>query len=220
MRERRSAASAANRKTETQPLQAGSAVLSADRPIELGPRRRSGKPRILMERSCRRGAGILRDQSPRGGDTKFAASLKAARALVVDRTETGRRDRHVETRPFRSSLLRGSRPWNSRIEYSSVSIAAKNLYSLRVNSSFFTISNSRTTPSAASSARESAPMGGQGCARKHGRPARHAEQKPPSPSGQRRDGRCCAARASRSRRWVGARRRLFRLRSLRVDGRA
>lgn len=104
------------------------------------------------------------------------------------------------SRPIHPFPLRGSRPWNLRIEFSSVWIAARNLCSPRVNSSSFTTNNSRMIPSAASSARPNARTAAPGCARKRGPSARLAARRQRCPSVPRRGGRCCADPASRSSR--------------------
>ena len=132
--------------------------------------------------------------------TIYAANSSAARALVLDNVrKTGKRDRHIRGQwPISaSSLLRGSRPWNSRIRFSNVLIAAPNSSSLRANSSFFTTRISRTTPSAASSARQSALLEVPGYERRPGPGARPAGWRPPFRSGPRRAGPSCAGHVSR-----------------------
>ena len=95
--------------------------------------------------------------------------------------------------------VRGSRPWNSRIECSGASIAARSLCSRQASRFFSTINNSRTTPSTASSARPSARADRSGCVRRRGPRVRSAAPRRQFPSSPLKAGRCCAAPASRGR---------------------
>jgi hypothetical protein len=97
------------------------------------------------------------------------------------------------------SLLQGSRPWNSLIEYSRVLTAAQSSSSLRASRYSSTTNNSRTTPSAANSARRNGCVEARRCAPKPAQPAQSAEPKPPSPSSPHREDRCSAEAVSKSR---------------------
>lgn len=112
-----------------------------------------------------------------------------------------------------SSLLWGSRPWNSQIRYLSVLIAAPNSSLQQASSFSFTIRISKTIPSAVNSARRSAPTGVQESGRKPEPNARRAERRPRFRFVPRKDVLCCADPASRrfSLRWHRLRRRPRRL---------
>jgi hypothetical protein len=90
------------------------------------------------------------------------------------------------------SLHTEDRPWNIRIECSSVSIAGKNLSLPQANSSFFTVNNSRTTPSAVNRASPNAAMALPACAQKREPVARNAARRQRCPSGLHRAGRYSA----------------------------
>jgi len=83
----------------------------------------------------------------------------AARALVLERStedrETGPARMLDHGRFRRISLLQGSRPWNTRTEYSGASTAAPISSSQQASKSSSSTRNSPTTLSAASSARPS-----------------------------------------------------------------
>jgi hypothetical protein len=105
------------------------------------------------------GDGAVSSRVPRPGAEfrrKFCSRPGPLCWTTYEDRETG--PAHPRSWPISaSSLLRGSRPWNSRIRFSSVLIAALISSSPRVSSFFSTTRISRTTPSAASSARRSAP---------------------------------------------------------------
>ena len=96
---------------------------------------------------------------------------------------------------WRPSLFRGSRPWNSPIEYSSASTAAPSSFSRPASRSSSTTNSSRTTPNTASNARPNVVEGRSGCVRKRAPTAHCAVQKPLFHSSPRRAGRCFAVRA-------------------------
>lgn len=108
----------------------------------------------------------------------------------------------------------GSRPWNSQISYLSALIAAQNSSLLRASSSSFTIKISRTTPSAANSARPNAPTGVPESGPKPEPSVRRAEPIPRFRFVPRRGVPYCAdpafRRCSRSCRRLRRRRRLER----------
>lgn len=101
---------------------------------------------------------------------------------------------------FGCKLCEGSRPWNSRIEFSSVLTAAPSLFLLRASRSSSTINNSRTTRSTANSARQSVRGERKGCAPRRGQPAQSAARRRLSPSSRPRGGQCYAGRVSKSNR--------------------
>jgi len=96
-------------------------------------------------------------------------------------TRTGIREPGTAAEPhgrFRwYSLLQGSRPWNSPIEHWRALTAAPSSFLLRASRSSSTINNSKTTPSAASSARRSGFAEARRCVLKHALPAPSVEPK-------------------------------------------
>jgi hypothetical protein len=132
----------------------------------------------------------------RGDDNSLAASRAG-----------GRRSSFSSCTRKRGMGEKGEHPqWNSRIRFSSASIAARILSSRPVNRSFSTTSSSATSPSVARLARTSAlpclelhkdsPISTTRLKRVP--PARHAARKPPCLLSQRKAGRYFAANASSS----------------------
>ncbi len=129
--------------------------------------------------------------------------FEAVRALVMHQerkqgTGTGTFISHGRFRC--TSLFRGNRSWNSRIEYLSASTAAPTLFLRQESNSSSTTNNSRTTPSAASSAKQNARGGASGSVPRLVLPVRCAGRRLRFRSNPLRAGRCCAGAASRSSR--------------------
>ena len=97
------------------------------------------------------------------------------------------------------SLLQGSRSWNLPIEYLRASTAAQSLCLLLASRFSFTINSSKTTPSAANSAKPSECAAIRRFVPRPEPPVRSAELKPLFLSSQPRAGPYSVAAASRSR---------------------
>jgi hypothetical protein len=121
--------------------------------------------------------------------------------LLIVRTIEDRETGPASSQITADSLLSlpwGSRPWNLSTEFSSVMTAAPNSCSRRANSCFSTTNNLKTTPSTASSARQSEPAE-VACDRKPGPRARRVEWKRRFHSSPRRAGLCFAVPVFRSK---------------------
>jgi len=114
---------------------------------------------------------------------------------------------------YGASPCTGSRQWNLPIESSHALTAAPSLFLRPVSRSFSTTNSLRTTPSTASSVRRSVSGERRECALRRGPPARSAARRPLFPSSRRRDARCYAGRAFRSRGRYSLRRNLLQRRT-------
>jgi hypothetical protein len=136
------------------------------------------------------------------GRVRHRKIFGAVRALVTqdERIQgTGTGELLENMADFGARPCWGSRPWNSMIARSNVSTAAQSSCLQQANKSFSTISNSRTIPNTASSARRGAPGETRGYVLRHARHAQSAARRQLSRSSQLRAGRSCADPASRNR---------------------